>query len=93
MVFGYTILKKGVCIMRICEATNLRINELRKQRRLTEYALIYQTGMPPSTVKSILHGKSMNPGIVNIKKIAEGLGVTMREFYDSDIFDELEPED
>ncbi|MCI8605956.1 MAG: helix-turn-helix transcriptional regulator [Hungatella sp.] len=79
--------------MRICEATNLRINELRKQRRLTEYALIYQTGMPPSTVKSILHGKSMNPGIVNIKKIAEGLGVTMREFYDSDIFDELEPED
>ena len=79
--------------MRICEATNLSINELRKQRRLTEYALIYQTGMPPSTVKSILHGKSMNPGIVNIKKIAEGLGVTMREFYDSDIFDELEPED
>ena len=79
--------------MRICEATNLRINELRKQRRLTEYALIYQTGMPPSTVKRILHGKSMNPGIVNIKKIAEGLGVTMREFYDSDIFDELEPED
>ena len=79
--------------MRICEATNLRINELRKQRRLTEYALIYQTGMPPSTVKSILHGKSMNPGIVNIKKIAEGLGVTMRGFYDSDIFDELEPED
>lgn len=79
--------------MRICEATNLRINELRKQRRLTEYALIYQTGMPPSTVKSILHGKSLNPGIVNIKKIAEGLGVTMREFYDSDIFDELEPED
>ena len=79
--------------MRICEATNLRINELRKQRRLTEYALIYQTGMPPSTVKSILHGKSMNPGIVNIKKIAEGLGATMREFYDSDIFDELEPED
>jgi transcriptional regulator with XRE-family HTH domain len=93
MVFGYTILKKGGCVMRICEATNLRINELRKQRRLTEYALIYQTGMPPSTVKSILHGKSMNPGIVNIKKIAEGLGVTMREFYDSDIFDELEPED
>ncbi len=79
--------------MRIYEATNMRINELRKERRMSEYALIYQTGMPPSTVKSILHGKSQNPGIVNIKKIAEGLGVTIREFYDSDIFDELEPED
>jgi len=79
--------------MRIYEATNLRINELRMERRMSEYALIYQTGMPPSTVKSILHGKSQNPGIVNVKKIAEGLGVTIREFYDSDIFGELEPED
>ena len=79
--------------MRIYEATNLRINELRMERRMSEYALIYQTGMPPSTVKSILHGKSQNPGIVNVKKIADGLGVTIREFYDSDIFDELEPED
>ena len=79
--------------MRIYEATNLRINELRMERRMSEYALIYQTGMPPSTVKSSLHGKSQNPGIVNVKKIAEGLGVTIREFYDSDIFDELEPED
>ena len=79
--------------MRIYEATNLRINELRMERRMSEYALIYQTGMPPSTGKRILHGKSQNPGIVNVKKIAEGLGVTIREFYDSDIFDELEPED
>ena len=79
--------------MKICEATNLRIEQLRKERRMTVYALIYQSGMPSSTVKSIIHGKSQNPGIVNIKKIAEGLGVSIREFYDSEIFDELEPED
>lgn len=79
--------------MRICEATNLRIRELCKQKRMTVYALIYQSGMPASTVKSILHGKSKNPGIVNIKRIAEGFGMTIREFYDSDIFDDLEPED
>ncbi len=79
--------------MRVCEATKLRIEQLRKERRMTVYALIYQTGMPPSTVKSILRGKSQNPGIVNIKKIAEGLGISIREFYDSDIFDDLEPED
>ena len=79
--------------MKIYEATNKRIQELRKERRLSEYALIYQAAMPPSTVKSILHGKSTNPGIVNIKKIAEGLGVSIREFYDSEIFDDLEPEE
>lgn len=79
--------------MKICEATNKRIEELRKEKRLSEYALIYQTGMPASTVKSILHGKSKNPGIVNIKKLAEGLGISIRDFYDSDIFDNLESED
>lgn len=79
--------------MKICEATNKRIEELRQMQRLTEYGLIYKSGMPPSTVKSILHGKSGNPGIVNIKKIAEGLDISIREFYNSDIFDDLEPED
>ena len=72
--------------MKICEATNKRIEQLRKERRMTIYALTYQSGMPSSTVKSIIHGKSQNPGI-------EGLGVTIREFYDSEIFDDLEPED
>ncbi len=79
--------------MKIQEATTLRIQQLRRQKRLSVYALIYQSGMPPSTVKSILRGKSQNPGIVNIKRLAEGLGVTIREFYDSEIFDDLEPED
>ena len=79
--------------MKIQEATTERIQQLRKEKRMSVYALIYQSGMPPSTVKSILHGKSQNPGIVNIKRLAEGLGVTIREFYDSELFDDLDPED
>ena len=58
--------------MRICEATNMRIEQLRREKRMTGYALIYQSGMPPSTVKSILQGKSQNPGIVNIKNLESG---------------------
>ncbi len=79
--------------MRIQEATILRIQQLRKQKHMSVYTLIYQSGMPSSTVKSILRGKSQNPGIVNIKCLIEGLGVSIREFYDSDIFDDLESED
>ena len=30
--------------MRICEATNLRIEQLRREKRMTVYALIYQIG-------------------------------------------------
>ena len=79
--------------MQICEATVKRIEELRKRERLTLYALAYKTGMPPSTLKCIMNGRSKNPGIVNIKKIAEGFNMTIREFYNSEIFDDLEQED
>ena len=49
--------------MKICEATTLRIQELRKEKRMTVYSLIYQSGMPASTVKSILSGKSKIRGL------------------------------
>ncbi len=79
--------------MNINEATITRIRTLIKAQRLSMYELAYKTGMPPSTVKSIMNGKSKNPGIVNIKKMAEGLGLTIREFYDDDIFDNLEQDE
>lgn len=79
--------------MNINEATITRIRTLSKAKRLSMYELAYRTGMPPSTVKSIMNGKSKNPGIVNIKKMAEGLGLTIREFYDDDIFDDLEQDE
>ena len=79
--------------MNINEATITRIRTLSKAQRLSMYELAYKTGMPPSTVKSIMNGKSKNPGIVNIKKMAEGLGLTIREFFDDDIFDNLEPDE
>lgn len=79
--------------MKICEATSYRIRQLCKEKNLTGYTVIYNAGLPPSTFKSIVNGRSKNPGIANINRIAEGLGVTIREFYDSEIFDELEPDE
>ena len=79
--------------MNVREATGRRIQELCRNKQMTENMLIYQSGMPPSTFKSIMNGKSRNPGIVNIKKIADGFGMSIREFYDSDMFDNLDQED
>ena len=79
--------------MTVCEAIIERIRELCEERNMTEYMLIYNAGMPPSTVKSIINGRSKNPGITNIKKSTEGLGVSIREFYDSEVFENLDQED
>ena len=49
-------------------------------------------GIPPSTLYSMLNEKSKNPGVASIKKICEGLEISIREFFDSDLFDDLEQE-
>ena len=71
--------------MRVCEATVMRIRELQKVKRLTLYALSYRTGVPMSTLKCIMNGRSKNPGIVNIQTIAVGWVMRRREFYESDL--------
>jgi transcriptional regulator with XRE-family HTH domain len=49
-------------------------------------------GISQSTIKSILNGESKNPGIVTLKKICDGLDISIRTFFDSDLFDDLEQE-
>ena len=43
-------------------------------------------------VKNILNGASKNPGVVTIKMICDGLGISLTEFFDTDVFRELEQE-
>jgi transcriptional regulator with XRE-family HTH domain len=43
-------------------------------------------------VKSILNGESKNPGAVTIKKLCDGLEITLGEFFGTPEFDALEQE-
>ena len=45
-----------------------------------------------STVKSILYGNSRNPGVVTIKKLCDGFGITLNEFFSGSEFEALEQE-
>ena len=67
--------------------------DIKSQNRTIYRPFAFLAGMPPSTYKSILNGKSKNPGIVNINKIADALGVSIREFYNSDVFDNLDQDE
>ena len=78
--------------MRTKEAVALRIVELTKTNNLTINALANIAGMSSGTIYSMLNQKSQNPGIVSIKKICEGLGISLREFFDSELFSNLEQE-
>jgi len=74
------------------EAIAERIRELCAMRKITPNGLSYIAGVPQSTIKSILNGETQNPGAVTIKKLCDGFGVSIREFFSDARFEELEQE-
>ncbi|MBR2504110.1 MAG: helix-turn-helix transcriptional regulator [Oscillospiraceae bacterium] len=78
--------------MLIKEAVEKRIIALCNERGIAINALANIAGVSPSTVYSILNEKSQNPGICSIKKICDGLEISVREFFDDELFDDLEQE-
>ena len=78
-----------MCIYR--EVVN-RIRQLCKQQEITINALGYASGVPQSTIKSIMNGESKNPGVVTLKKLCDGLNISITEFFETDTFRTLEQE-
>ena len=74
------------------EAVAERIIQICKERNMAINALANLSGVSPSTVYSMLNAKSQNPGVVSIKKLCDGWGITLKEFFDADIFEDLEQE-
>lgn len=75
------------------EAVAKRITELCSEREITVNAVANVAGISPSTIYSMLNHKSKNPGVVSLHAICYGLDITLREFFNSDIFDDIEFDD
>ena len=78
--------------MRTKEAIANRILQLCRERSIAANELANISGVSPSTVYSILNEKSQNPGAVTIKKLCDGLDITLGEFFAAPEFDSLEQE-
>lgn len=74
------------------QAVATRLILLCEDRKMTIHNLAITAGISPSTLKSILYGRSKNPGVVTIKKLCDGLGITLGEFFSTPEFDALEQE-
>ena len=69
-----------------------RILLLCTERNITINKLATMCALPPSSVKNILYGRSVDPKILTIKKICDGLDITLAEFFSTQEFDSLEQE-
>lgn len=86
---GLTV--KGGSVVRK-EAIAFRIGQLCADRHITPYNLAILCGVDKTTVYSILGDKSKSPEVATIKKICDGLEITLGAFFSTAEFDTLEQE-
>jgi len=78
--------------LNIGEATKLRILELCDQNSITVNKLATLSGITQSTLSNIVGGRNNSTTISTIKKVCDGLNISIREFFLSPLFDNLEQE-
>lgn len=78
--------------MNVKKAVVMRFQELMKQRNMRPNELANLSGVTPSTVYSMLDDRRKEVSISVIKKLCDGLDITLGEFFSTALFDELEQE-
>ena len=78
--------------MSVKEAVVARFREVLSQRNMRPNELANLSGVTPSTVYSMLDGRRREVTINLIKKLCDGLEMTLGEFFAAPVFDELEQE-
>lgn len=78
--------------MTVKEAVVARFMEILKERNMRPNELANLSGITPSTVYSMLDARRKELSINVIKKLCDGLDMTLGEFFNAPIFDELEQE-
>lgn len=78
--------------MTVGEAVRARIAELIKEHNLTINKLAMKSGITQSTLQNITGGRNHSASVSTIQKLCDGLGISLRDFFNSDLFDDLEQE-
>lgn len=78
--------------MNIGEAVKERILELCRERDISINRLCSMSGVTQSTVNNIISGRNRSATVSTVKKLCDGLGITIEDFFHSPLFRDLEQE-
>ena len=76
----------------IGQAVRERIIELCRERDISINKLCDMSGVTQSTVNNIVSGRNNSATVATVKKLCDGLGITIQDFFNSDLFLSLEQE-
>ena len=78
--------------MSVKDAVAARLRAICAQRSIRINELANLSGVTPSTVYSLLDSRRRDVSVVTVKKLCDGLNMTLAEFFAAPVFDELEQE-
>ena len=78
--------------MTIGMAVRQRILELCQENRITVNKLATISGITQSTLNNIVSGRNNSATVATIKKICDGLNITIQDFFNAECFRDLEQE-
>ncbi len=78
--------------MSVKDAVAARLRAICAQRGIRINELANLSGVTPSTVYSLLDSRRRDVSVVTVKKLCDGLNMTLAEFFAAPVFDELEQE-
>ena len=78
--------------MNIGEAVKERILELCREHDISVNKLSSMSGVTQSTVNNIVSGRNNSTTVSTIQQLCDGLGITIVDFFQSDLFLDLEQE-
>ena len=76
--------------MNLNEAIIKRINEVCKEKNSNVCDASLQGGMSPSAIYDLLKGRTKCSKVITIKRFCEGAGITLKDFFDRDYFNDIE---
>lgn len=76
--------------MDLSTAIRARIIELCKEKHINVNQLAIRSGINPSTIRSIIKSRCNTPTTQTIYYLCIGFDMSLREFYNSDLFENLD---
>lgn len=75
--------------MQLNQAVSMRVTELLNERSMTQYQLFVKSGVPKATLNNIIHCTYNSVKLRIIHEICQGFEISITEFFNSPLFDEL----
>ena len=76
-------------MLQLNQAVSTRLSQLLKERNMTQYQLYIKSGVPKSTLSNLISCSYDSVKLRIIHELCQGLGITIPEFFNSPLFDDV----